>query len=98
VGVAAGSIAGARRSSFVAWAATLVAGAQLAVWGWIKRDDLTAAIVPTGAPDWFDRLATAAALAGGIGLVVVALVVLYVTMPRISGSTERSGSPHPARP
>ncbi len=92
------TIAGASGRRFVAWGATLLAGAQLAPWGWIKRDGLSAAIVPTGAPGWFDRLATATALAGGVGLVVVSLVVLYAGAPGLSAPRARSGSPRPAHP
>ena len=71
--------------TFLARAAVLVAGAQLVVWGAVKRDGLTAAIVPTGAPGWFDRLATAGALVGGAGLVALALAALFGPL----------GPPHP---
>ena len=40
----------ARRSPFSAVAAGLVAASQLAIWAFVKRDGLTAAIVPTDAP------------------------------------------------
>lgn len=66
-----------RSSTFVARAAALIAGVQLTIWGLVKRDGLTAALIPTDAPGWFDRLATAAALAGGAALVVVALLALF---------------------
>lgn len=93
-----GIVAASRRAGFATWGAVLVAGSQLAVWGWIKRDGLSAAIVPTGAPGWFDRMATAAALAGGVGLAAVSLVVLFAAAPGLSGSREPSGSPRPAHP
>lgn len=68
-----------RRDRFVATAAALLAGIQLAIWGWIKRDGFTAAIIPSDAPGWLDRLATAAALLGGLGVTVVALWELFGT-------------------
>jgi hypothetical protein len=67
----------ARRDRFVASAAALIAGTQLAIWGWIKRDGLTAAIIPTDAPGWLDRSVTLAALVGGVGVTVVALWELF---------------------
>jgi hypothetical protein len=66
-----------RHRAFVARGATLVAGVQLVVWGLIKRDGLQAALIPTGAPGWFDRLATTSALIGGIGLTALALWTLF---------------------
>lgn len=67
----------ARRDRFIASAAALIAGSQLAIWGWIKRDGLTAAIVPTDAPDWLDRMTTVAGIVGGIGVAVIALWELF---------------------
>jgi hypothetical protein len=84
--------------SFIARAATLVTGVQLAVWGLIKRDGLTAALVPTGAPGWFDRLATSAALVGGVSLTAFAIWSLFAPEYRrdgsanlVSDSRERTG-------
>ncbi len=62
---------------FTGAAGALVGGVSLVVWGWVKRDGLGAAIVPTDAPDWFDRFATAWALVGGAVLVVLALWELF---------------------
>jgi hypothetical protein len=77
-----------RQRAFVAQAATLVTGVQLAVWGLIKRDGLSAALIPTGAPGWFDRLATASALVGGITLTGIALWMLFVPSPRAAETHE----------
>jgi hypothetical protein len=66
-----------RRDRFVASAATLIAGSQLAIWGWIKRDGLTAAIVPTDAPGWLDRATTVAGLVGGAAVAAIALWELF---------------------
>lgn len=63
--------------TFVAVGAALVAGVQLVMWGLVKRDGLTAALIPTGAPGWLDRLATTAALTGGFGIAVFAVWVLF---------------------
>ncbi len=90
--------AGSRDSRFVAWAATLVAGAELAIWGFQKSDGLSAALIPTDAPGWLDRFTVAAAITGGIGLALVALLELFDVASRISGSREPQGSPRPAHP
>jgi hypothetical protein len=94
-----GSIAGWRGSRLVAWGAILIAGVEMAVWGWIRSDGLSAAIIPTDAPGWLDRYVTALALVGGLGLGVLAVVELFSSAPRrVSDSTEPTGSPHPAHP
>jgi hypothetical protein len=64
---------------FVAQGAMLLVGAELFVWGLVKRDGLGAALIPTDAPGWFDRLATTAALVGGAGIAAVTLVLLFTT-------------------
>ncbi len=100
---------GGRR--FAADAAMLLVGVELAVWGFVKRDGLSAAIVPTDAPFWLDRFTTAAALVGGVALAALALWWLFAVPAEsatgdrtagqdgaVSGSTGPSDSPHPARP
>ena len=77
VAAVAGMVAEQRKSVFVARAAALVAGVQLVVWGLIKRDGLTAALIPTDAPAWLDRLATASALTGGAAFAALALWALF---------------------
>ncbi len=67
----------ARRSPFSAVAAGLVAASQLAIWAFVKRDGLTAAIVPTDAPQWFERFALTSAFVVGVGGVAIALVLLF---------------------
>lgn len=97
-----GMVAEIRGQRFTADAALLLIGFELAVWGAVKRDGLGAAVVPTDAPGWLDRFATAGALVGGVGFVVVALWSLFVVPaqrrraspiaePGISGSTVPSG-------
>lgn len=81
VSVAVAAVAGRFRSEFVAGGAALVAGVQLVMWGLIKRDGLTAALIPTDAPGWLDRLATTAALTGGVGVAALALWVLFRPHP-----------------
>jgi len=95
-----------RNLRFAADAALLLVGAELVIWGFVKRDGLSAAILPTSAPFWLDRFVTAAALAGGASLVGMALWWLFVApVPAagaggqpVSGSTEPPGSPRPAHP
>ncbi|MFN3258185.1 MAG: hypothetical protein ACE37B_21100 [Ilumatobacter sp.] len=65
------------RDRFIASAAALIAGVQLAIWGWIKRDGWTAAIIPTDAPGWLDRATVAAAIVGGTAITAIALWQLF---------------------
>ena len=66
-----------RRSPFAAVAAALVAASQLAIWAFVKRDGLTAAIVPTDAPQWFERMTLTAAFVVGVGGVGLAIFQLF---------------------
>jgi hypothetical protein len=81
-------VAERQHRAFVVHAATLVTGVQLAVWGLIKRDGLNAAVIPTGAPGWFDRLATASSVAGGAALTGIALWMLFAPRPSAAPSGE----------
>jgi hypothetical protein len=87
---AAGLVLAVRGMHFAADAALLLVGAELAVWGFVKRDGLWAAIVPTDAPFWLDRFATAAALVGGIALAAAALWWLFA-VPAQRAATDREG-------
>ena len=107
VSAVAGLLLAVKGMRFAADAALLFVGVELAVWGFMKRDGLSAAIVPTDAPFWLDRFATAAALVGGSMLVAIAVWSLFVVPAAdessdgaepLSDSREPSGSPRPARP
>jgi hypothetical protein len=92
VSTAVGLVLSVRGARFAADAALLVVAVELAVWGFVKRDGLSAAIVPTDAPFWLDRFATAAALAGGVALAAIALWWLFaVPAP---GSESASADPY----
>ncbi len=82
VATIAAVVSESRTATLAAHGAALIAAVQLVVWGLVKRDGLTAAIVPTSAPGWFDRLAVAGALVGGVALVALALVALFGPQPR----------------
>lgn len=69
------------RSPFAAHAAGLVASGELLVWAFVKRDGLTAAIVPTDAPQWFERFVLVAAFIAGMGGVAIALFRLFSLAP-----------------
>jgi hypothetical protein len=107
VSAAVGLVLAVRGMRFAADAAMLLVGVELAVWGFMKRDGLSAAILPTDAPFWLDRFATAAALVGGVMLVAIAIWSLFV-VPAPDGSSDGSdplsdskgpsGSPRPAHP
>jgi uncharacterized membrane protein (UPF0136 family) len=95
--VAVGIIAAKRAKTFVADAAMLLVGVELAIWGFVKRDGLSAAIIPTDAPDALDRFATAMALGGGVAFAALALWWLFRPLS-VSDSREPTGSPRPAHP
>jgi hypothetical protein len=61
---------------FVRAGLLLIAAGQLAIWGWQRRFGIVRPVLPTPAPGWLDRGITAAALAGGLSLVVAAIVDL----------------------
>ncbi len=103
VSAGAGLLLAWRDQRFAADAAMLFVGVELAVWGFTKRDGLSAAIIPTDAPLWLDRFTTAATLVGGAAIAAVALWWLFAvssaaTEGSVSDSTEPPGSPLPARP
>ena len=108
VSCAVGIVAAVRSSTFVPRAAMLLVGVELAIWGLVKRDGLSAAIIPTDAPQALDRFATTLALASGAAFTAVALATLFATSPQprrrtndgddVSGSRAPTGSPRPARP
>jgi len=103
-----GMLAEFGRSRFWADAAMLVVGIELAVWGWIKRDGLSAALIPTGAPGWLDRLAVASAFVSGVAFTALALWFLFGAGQRrtsdrefvelVSASRAAKGSLPPAHP
>jgi hypothetical protein len=71
----------ARRSAFAATAAGLVASAELLVWAFVKRDGLTAAIVPTDAPQSFERFVLVLAFVAAIGGLTIAIERLFFATP-----------------
>lgn len=71
------------RSDWLVRVLLAVAGAQLLVWGFIRRDTLTKPILPTDIAFWFDRAATAAALVGGAAITALALWSLLAP-PKLS--------------
>jgi len=65
-----------RLAPLAATSLSLLAGANLALWGWQRSDGLTAAVLPTNAPWWLDRAVSSAALVGGCVAAAGALVLL----------------------
>jgi len=90
---AVGVVLARRGIQFAADAALLLVGVELAVWGFVKRDGLSAAIIPTDAPFWLDRFATAFALAGGVAIGAVALWWLFAVPASTVASAEPSTGP-----
>jgi hypothetical protein len=77
-----------------------LAGAELALWGWYRREGLSRAILPTDVPFAFDRFVTAAAIAAGlVGLGVALWSLLGSPAPGTAGvkrpgrRVARAGSP-----
>jgi hypothetical protein len=84
VGAAAAVVALTLGRSLVSYGLVTVAGIQLLLWAFVRRDGLTKALLPTDAPFWLDRAVTAgAAVAGLAGIVAggIALVRLPATDP-----------------
>jgi hypothetical protein len=71
-----------RRDRLIAPALLGLAGLLLVGWSWMRLDGLTAAIVPTDAPNWFDRGATVGVLVAGFGLVLLAVWELIAATRR----------------
>lgn len=69
-----------RWAEFTRWSLVLLAAAQLVVWFVLRRTGLTRAILPTAAPFWFDRAATAAVGVLAVGVLVAALAALGAAM------------------
>ena len=65
------------RSLMMQHALVLLAGMQLMLRAYIRRSTLTKAVLPTDLPFWFDRMVTAAALTGGITMVIVTLLAMF---------------------
>jgi hypothetical protein len=80
----AGLVAGRRWTAFTGHGVRLLAGAQLLVWSWLRRDGLVRAVLPTDAPFWLDRAVTTGV--GAAALVVVAgaaAQVVTLLRPRV---------------
>lgn len=86
---AVGVLADKRGNRFVADGALLLVGVELAIWGFVRRDVLSAAIIPTDAPEALDRFTTALALASGLAFVALALWWLLRPTARRSPSAQR---------
>jgi hypothetical protein len=55
----------------------LLAGVNLVLWSWMRRDGLSKAVLPTNAPAWLDRFASSAALGCGLLAAVFGLAALF---------------------
>ena len=64
----------------------LLCGANLVVWGWLRREGFVKAILPTNAPGWLDRFASAAALSGGLLVAGAGLAALVHAIARPASS------------
>ncbi len=88
VAAACGLVPFVRSDRVIGPALLLVAGVLLVVWAWMRRSGLTAAIVPTGAPNGLDRGATLLVVIAGAGAVVAAIMQLATTW--LSSGTDRT--------
>lgn len=66
-----------RTNRFMADGIALIGAVQLVIWSVTKRDGLSAAIVPTDAPQWADRSMVVAAFVVGAGAAVIAVREIF---------------------
>ena len=66
IAAAVAAVAVALGRSLVSSALVTLAGLQLALWSFLRRDGLVKALLPTDAPFWLDRGVTAAAAVAGV--------------------------------
>lgn len=78
-----------RSRAFAAASALAVAALVLGFWGWLRREALVRAIIPTDAPAWLDRLGIATAIAVG-AVALVAAVWAAATPAAVAPTPERS--------
>jgi hypothetical protein len=90
------TVAALRRREFAARAAALLAGVELLAWGWLRRDGLTAAIIPTNAPGWLDRFSVVLALVVGVGTTAMMLWELFAPGARRAVNSPGSAVSSPA--
>lgn len=79
------AVARRRPAGLLEHAALLLAGVNLVVWGWQRRDGFGKALLATNAPGWLDRATSAAALGSGVvaaSIGLAALVRVIVAPPR----------------
>ena len=62
--------------SVIPGALVVLAGAELALWGWLRRDALVRALIPSDAPAWLDRMVIAGAATVGVVASVAALATI----------------------
>lgn len=89
-------VADLRGRAFAARAAALLVGVELFIWGWMRRDGLSAAIIPSDAPGWLDRFAVAFALLAGLGTAATMAWELFApqaTRPGADSDVEASAVP-----
>lgn len=67
----------------------LLAGVNLAIWGWQRHEGFGKALLATDAPGWLDRVTSAAAISGGAGAAAIGLVALarVIVKPPTAGAT-----------
>ena len=63
----------------LAWALVILAGLELGVWVYVRREGAWRALIPTDAPFWLDRGVLAAAAVAAMAGVVGGLIGLYRT-------------------
>ncbi len=80
-------------TSLVRHALMALASLQLVLWALRRRDGLTAAQLPTELPFWIDRLITAAALSGGMLVLIHSAVSLANASSIASSKSSRSIGP-----
>lgn len=93
--VCAGIAVASRRSPVLHHGLVVLAAAQLLLWAFVRRATFTRPVLPTDAPFWLDRAASAAAVAGGVLLIGagVAALARLMRQPARASSIASSSAP-----
>lgn len=80
-------------------ALTAIAGLELVIWGWVRREAMIRALIPSDAPGPLDRAVIAGAAVVGVVTIVAAIRTIFAsTGPRPAPQRERPARHQPPSP